>query len=469
MNPLDSRALCLLLALAGCDRSAEPPPAPPPSRAAADAAAAAPKGGASDTPPATPISVMAPGKKRPRLPTPKTPKLGPEGPTTARTTSPAVYLRNLEAQRTGLEARLKRKPDDPAAMSRMAAWHLEKGQLDGDLTHALSAEELLDRAIAKTDTPALRVQRAGVRAHLHRFAEANVDLRAALAKTPDNDRVSRALGWNLHQLGRYAEARPLLDTPHVSARTYSDYGREAVLLFEQGRIEEADRRLRLAYGAYSDVHPVPLAWIDLQRGLLRLRTGRHDAARAFFKAAYDRLPAYFLAAEHLAETEALLGNHARALALYDDVVRATRLPEFMGARAGVLKDMGQAEASARALKATDARWRTLVARHEVAVAGHAVDFWLEDLPRPADAKKWADLNLKARRDAATLVQAARAAAAAKDPARAKELLVEAAAQPRKVDEFYAGMADAWHRLGDAEQAATWLAKARELNPKTPGL
>jgi tetratricopeptide (TPR) repeat protein len=200
-----------------------------------------------------------------------------------------------------------------------------------------------------------------------------------------------------------------------------------------------------------------------------LRTGRHDEARRFFKSAYDRLPQYFLAAEHLAETEALLGNHAAALALYDEVIKATRLPEFIAARAGVLRDMGRAEEAARALQTADKRWRALVAKFGPAVSGHAVDFWLEDLPRPADAMTWADLSLKARRNPGSLVLAARAAAAVKDPTRARKLLAEVEKSPLRVDEFYTGVADAWHRLGEADKAAEWLAKARELNPKAPGL
>ncbi len=131
--------------------------------------------------------------------------------------------------------------------------------------------------------------------------------------------------------------------------------------------------------------------------------------------------------------------------------------------------MGRAEEAARALQIADKRWRALVEKFGPAVSAHAVKFWLVDLPRPADAWKWARRNLKARRDPTSLVLAARAAAAARDPTWARELLAEAEKNPLQVDEFYAGVADAWHRLGEAEKAAAWLAKARELNPKTPGL
>ena len=469
MSSNASVALWSLLVLAGCDRSAGTPPAPTPAKQAnvgTDSAAPAPVRKASNAPPTNPISVRLPGKKASSRPLPA--KLGPKGPSTARTTSPKVYQRNLEAQRKGLEARLKRKPGDPGALARLAAWHQEQAHFDGDLGHALEAEALLTKAIAGGDTPALRKQRARVRAHLHRFDQANADLDAALKKRPKDGEALRAKGWNLHHQGS-AGADALLDTPYAGPPSYSDHGREAVRLFEQGQIEAADQRLRRAHGAYPDVHPIPLAWIDLQRGLLRLRTGRHEEARRFFQVAYDRLPGNFVVAEHLAETEALLGNHARALELYDAVVEATKLPEFIAARAGVLREVGRTEDAAHALQLADRRWRVVLKKYGAALAGHAVGFWLEDVPRPVDAKTWAERSLQARRDPASLAMAARAAAAAKDSARARELLAEAEKHPLRVDEFCADLADAYHQLGDAKRAAAWLAKARELNPKTPGL
>lgn len=466
---MKARLACLLLALAGCNRPSEPSPTTDLSMA--DATARAPDGHAGGDPTSqSPITVRGVGKDAKARPKPKTGRLGPSGPTKARTTSPKIYLRNLEARRRGLDDRLRRKPDETPTLANLAAWHIEKAQLDGDLGHALDAEKLLSKAISIKDSVPLRMQRARVHAHMHRFAEARADLEAAVAAAPTDGSATHALAWTLHQLGDRMAARKLLAVPpHLGPRSYGEYAREATLLFEQGRVEEADQRLRLAAGAYHDVQPIPMAWIDLQRGLLRLRTGRNEDAREFFRAAYARLPQFFVAAEHLAETEALLGNHAAALALYDEVIDNTRLAEFIAARARVLRDMGRAEDAATAIRAADARWRKLVAKFGAAMAAHAVSFWLEDLPRPADAHRWAELNLRGRRDPMSLVLAARARAATKDYEGARALLADAEQATLRVDEFYADMADAWHRLGEAEKAAEYLAKARELNPKTPGI
>ncbi len=457
---MKARSTCLLLVLAGCNRPGQPPLDAQP---ASDAAARA-----NGEPTGTPITVRGVGKGAKARPRVKKAKLGPSGPIEARTTSPKVYLRNLESRRHGLEDRLRRKPNEVATLARLAGWHSEKASLDGDLRHAMEADRLLSKAIAETDSVALRTQRAKARSHLHRFAAARADLEAAVALAPEDPSATHALSWTLYQLGEREAARKLLAAPpHLGQRSYGEHARDGVLLFEQGRVEEADRRLRLAAGAYNDVQPIPMAWIDLQRGLLRLRTGRHEAARKFFRTAYDRLPQFYVAAEHLAETEALLGNHAEALALYDEVIRNTRLPEFMAARAGVLRDMGRAEDAAKAIQAADARWRKLVDAFGAAMATHAVSFWLEDLPRPEDARRWAEVNLKGRRDPSSLVLAARARAASRHSDAARTLLAEAEKSAIETDEFYTGMADAWHRLGETEKASAYLAKARELNPKTP--
>ncbi|MEZ4473793.1 MAG: hypothetical protein R3F60_23985 [bacterium] len=244
---------------------------------------------------------------------------------------------------------------------------------------------------------------------------------------------------------------------------------EAIRAFQAGRIDEADERLRMAAGAYRDVHPVAIAWIDLQRGLLRLRTGRYPEATVFFQSAYERLPQNYVVAEHLAETEGLLGNYPEALRIYDEVVASTGLPEFMAARAGVLEQLGRKADAEQALAEADARWKALLEKYPTALAAHAISFWLEDKPDAALALRWAEANLKVRHDPDSWVLAARARAASGDKAGAHAAIEAARKFPVRIDEFFAGIADAHHRLGETEAALAALAEARAINPKTPDL
>ena len=463
-----SPALMLaILALAACQGEQRAPPQPPAS--AASAAPASAKAAAISTHALTgrtlaANTIDAKGLKSARLaPT----ALGPEGPMTARSTSAGIYLRNFASRKISIDARVAKTPTGSSALSELAAWHMEQQLLDGDPTHADKALAALDTAVAASPKlSVLRLRRAGVLGHLHRFADAQADLEIALKADPTDPSVRRALGKVLENRGRYAEAKPHLAVA-PSRPTYRDLGEQAAKIFKTGDVERADKTLRIAAATYRDVHPIPLAWIDLQRGLLRLRTGRWAEAKTFFEAAYNRLPQYFLVAEHLAEVEAKLGNHARALALYDDVVKQTRLPEFMAARAGVLADMGRAAEAEAALAQADARWDAILKAHGTAYAAHAVGFWLDDRPNPEKARLWADTNLKLRRDADSLLMAARAHAATKDLDGARTLLEEALPNGPDVDEFHADVAAVYRALGEPAKAAAALARAKALNPKTP--
>lgn len=463
--------LCLTACQAGQPETAPPSPtaanasqAPKPAATASASAKPALKAAKKRTLLANTIDAQ--GVKGARL---AAKALGPEGPQTARSTSPQIYLRNLAGRKVAIKQRLKKTPDGHQALAQLAAWHMEQQLIDGSPQHAEAALAALDKAIAAHPKQlSLRTQRAGLYTHLHQFAKAKADLEQVLAADPNAPGPRRALGKVLYNLGQIDAARPYQNTP-PNRPTYRDLGDEAVRQFLDGKIDAADKTLRIAAATYRDVHPVAMAWIDLQRGLLRLRTGRWPAAKRFFESAWQRLPQYYVVAEHLAEVEAKLGNHARALELYDAVVQSTQLPEFMAARAGVLADMGQRDKAAQALRDAEARWDALLAAHGSAYAAHAVDFWLSDRPNPKKARRWAEANLKLRRDPGALVLAARARVADGDKAGARALLLEALPHGPNVDEFHADVAAVWHGLGEAEKATAALERARALNPKTPAL
>lgn len=458
-----------VLSLAACQ--ADPPSASPASTAPASAASASKGMSPSTAAPAEgrvlPANTIdAKGLKAARL-APRA--LGPKGPMTVRSTSAAIYLRNLDGRKVAIDAQVKKTPTGPQALMNLAAWHMEKQLLDGDPTHAEAALEALDKGVAAHPANRkLRQRRAGVLSHVHRFADARVDLETALKADPTDPALRRQLGKVLENLGKHAEAAPHLAVA-PSRPSYADVGDQALRHFKAGDFAKADRTLRLAAATYRDVHPIPLAWIDFQRGLIRLRTGKWAEAKRFFEVAYARLPQYYVVTEHLAEVEAKLGNHARALELYDAVVAGTKLPEFMAARAGVLADLGKAAEAKAALDAAEARWEAILTAHGPAYAAHAVGFWLEDRPNPAQARRWADANLKLRRDPESLVVAARAHAAAGAQASARALLEEALPNGPNLDEFHADVAEVLTALGDTEGAARAAARAKALNPKYPNL
>ncbi|MCB9547638.1 MAG: tetratricopeptide repeat protein [Myxococcales bacterium] len=458
-------ALLAAALLAACGQPASTPDAASPSSGGSPASA--PASAPASTADLANAVISFKGKAAPRQPDAAV-RPGPEGPQTVRSTAARIYLDNLASRGKALVERHAQKPDDVATRISLATWHQEQSALDGDLDHAIQAIALLDGALKlhPGDAKLLRL-RAGRYAYLHRFAEARADLDAVLAKNPDDAGARRALGSVLRNQGDWEAAAPYQATPAGRTKGFQEYADEAIRAFQAGRVDEADGLLRLAAGAYRDVHPGAIGWIDLQRGLLRLRTGRYPEAKVFFQSAYDRLPQSFVVAEHLAEVEGLLGNYADSLRIYDEVVASTGLPEFMAARAGALEALGRKADAEAALTAADARWKALLEKYPTALAAHAISFWLEDKPDAALALRWAEANLKVRRDPDSWVLAARARAAAGDKDGAHAAIEAARKYPIRVDEFFAGIADAHHRLGEAEAAAAALAEARALNPKTP--
>ena len=101
---------------------------------------------------------------------------------------------------------------------------------------------------------------------------------------------------------------------------------EAYLLGLRGDAAGSEALYRRAQDAYADSSPVGLAWLYVQQGAALLEAGDPARARPFFEAARQRLPAYTLATEHLAETEALLGNDDRAGDLYREAIAASDDP-----------------------------------------------------------------------------------------------------------------------------------------------
>ncbi len=441
---MDTRRLIALLGLTAtvaCNR--EPSPAAP---APAVASAAVP---ASEAP----------------VPPAAGPKLGPEGPGKVRSTSPAIYKRNQEALEASLRERIRTPQATPGHFARLAALEMEKAQLDGDLAHADAALALLDEAEKKfPGDEAVGARRAAIQAHLHRFGEAIAYWKQRLAAKPDDARIQNTLGDLYWNTGRYLDGARLLALPLPEPLSHEDWAQRAHIAFVTGDPDNADQLLRRAYAAYDDVHPMVLAWIDFLRGHVRLRTGRWAEARAFFAAATDRLPDYIVAAEHLAETELLLGNVDAALKLYDDIVKRTRLPEFIAARGEALRAKGDAPGAEAALLEADREWKARLAKHPHAWAAHAIGFWLDDKPDPAEAAKWAKLNLEVRRDAMSLLQAARALAPT-DPAQARLLVGEAARSPLRYDEYFEALGHAHAALGEPDKARQAFARAAKYNPR----
>ncbi|MCX7041804.1 MAG: hypothetical protein NT117_03780 [Gammaproteobacteria bacterium] len=342
----------------------------------------------------------------------------PATPEEIRTTSGDIYLGNLDARIDALAIANGRTPRvDLQASQAGALYH--RYRIRGTLADAEAALALLDAALTQAPGNAeARALRATVLAGFHRFTAASADLDAVAALQPAK---ANALADARREIslatGRYDQLREEFSNSANPDGPFYELAFRGNLLLQRGDLAGASAQFRRAQALFTDSSPMPLAWLHVQQGIALLRHGRHAEAAVFFKAAHDRLPGFTLATEHLAETQARLGNHALARELYEKVIADTGSPEFIAALARVERDAGNAALSAELYQRAQAGWSRLVAKYPAAFAQHAIGFYL-DRGDSARALELARQNIILRQDVGSYILLALAADAAGSHAEA---------------------------------------------------
>jgi tetratricopeptide (TPR) repeat protein len=257
--------------------------------------------------------------------------------------------------------------------------------------------EALDRAGALTEsrsaTAADLLRRARVRSAMHRFAEALQDLDAAERSGASRDQSSGVRASILVATGHAQEAIPQLERELQRKPGYGSRSALAVAYAATGRYDEADRLYAAALADLDTTSPFPYAWIYFARGLMWTEQAG-DAVRgeAMYARALTYLPQFAQANVHLAEIEARRGDLAPAITRLERVVTATQEPEpealsLLGelhVRTGET-DRGECE-----ILLARQRYDALLARHPLAFADHAAEFYLGP---GADVRRAWDLAL----------------------------------------------------------------------------
>lgn len=330
----------------------------------------------------------------------------PAGVQSIATTPGEVYLGNLNGQIHVLERKTARLDGTGAKMiaqGRLAVLLYHRFRVEGRLADAERARRLMHEVVsADGSNPSDRLIYARILLGFHDFDGALEQVeaaRAAGAVSGDADAVSEAV----HR------AMKLPEEPgsHPDSDGYITAVQRAAVEIEHGRLSRATDLLRRAQELYRDTSPFPLAWIHVQQGVALLRAGDHEGARTFFAAAHERMPEYYVATEHLAETEGLLGNAERAARLYRDVTAQNDQPLFWHGLAGAEAALGNEAAAADAARRAKAGYEALLARHPVMYADHAIGFYIE-IGQPERALELAQLNYRYRKDVAARLALAEA-------------------------------------------------------------
>lgn len=327
------------------------------------------------------------------------------------TTSASIYLGNLDARIEVLDAQLQRG-DDAGVRGNLAAALLLRFRIIGRVADGERALEFAALAAsAAPELPDLHLVHAAALSAFHRFAEAEHALALAEAAGASADGLARLRRDLWMAQGRYDQLQDDFANSDQPVADFYELAHRADLRLMQGDLPGASRWYRTAQDFYQDVDPLPLAWLYSQQGIALLRHGQYAQAKPFFEAAYQRLPDYYLASEHLAECEFRLGNLERARELYRAVIAQTENPEFVAALAELEEHAGRPGIAAAARKDAEDGYRALLARQPAAYAQHAAEFLLA-IGKADEALALARQNLALRQDIGSLILMASAAAAA---------------------------------------------------------
>lgn len=381
------------------------------------------------------------------------------------TTNGAIFMGNLGGTVTAAEGSFERNPDSPSSALMLAGALMSRGKVLGVLDDLARAAEICKKALTKDEKNAkLHSMRADALAALHQFAEAKKHATRAHELEPSADTRAQLadIAWNL---GDYTTAIGEIRKLAKESPGFSTIVRQAQLDFDLGDVKAAEEGFARAETQIKDPSPVPVAWLNVQRGLLHLHTGRFEQAERFYVEAVERLPDYPMAVEHLAEIEGLLGKREQAMKRYGRVIHLTDDPEFIGALAGVLEEQGRKDEAKKLRDRAEKRYDELLKKHPAAMYWHAADFFLSDAEKPKKALELLQKNLKIRPNAGSLAFLAAAELENGKVDDAEKHITEALATPVKKAEHYWTAARIALKKGDAAKAKEHEKAALALNPK----
>ena len=273
-------------------------------------------------------------------------------------------------------------------------------------SHFLGKTSSLDRAYeigSKSQDPLLR---AKALAAVHRFSEALALLEGVEGGEEQRASILAALG------------RPEVPT---KATGYAELTAQASALAAVGRFEEAEHAYLEAIRDLRSTSPFPFAWVHFFRGVMwSERAGDRNRGALCYAKALEHLPQYVVANVHLAEIEAERGDVKAA------IDRLKKIAEAEDPEPTAL--LGELERDEAKIEQAKQRYEALLAKHPLAYADHAAEFYATR--NVGRAWELAKINLDNRETERSLAIAIHAARAAGKTAEACELVKRANAKKR---------------------------------------
>ncbi|MEO8621383.1 MAG: tetratricopeptide repeat protein [bacterium] len=296
--------------------------------------------------------------------------------------------------------------------------------------------DALDRAStiaeARFETAADLMRRARARSAVHRFADALRDVNAAERAGAPGDECESLRASILVATGHASDVVPQLEAAVARHAGFASRSALAGAYGAIGRLEDADASYVAALGNLDTTLPFPFAWIYFARGMMWTEQGR-DSTRgaALYAQALSHLPEFATANIHLAEIEVGRGELDSAMKRLERVVASSNEPEAR-ALLGVLHvRTGDPARGWQEVSLARQRFEALLARHPLAFADHAAEFYIGPGADAERAWTFAQQNLANRETPRALALAIKAARAAGREADARALVARAAADSNR--------------------------------------
>lgn len=407
------------------------------------------------------------GARRPPLAAPNKPLDRPRTRLELRTTEYKLFLANLEGQLEQSRRLHERSPESPQALQLYAGHLLSFSKMMGDLKGIDQAARLASQGLkAEPEHLKLRLLRAQAHFALHRWEAARRDLEVVRRQQPQHPALASMEAEFVWNSGDVEGAQSMIEARAEAEPSWESLARLGGLKMALGDVEGADAAFARAETLYKDTAPVPVAWLYVQRGLLRLHSGRFPEAKVFYQAAVERAEGYPMAVEHLAEIEHLLGQPEEAIRLYQEVIQATDNPEFHNALAGVYQELGRQDEARASRDRARARNLALIQDFPEAMAGHGADFFLEEGEDHALALKLLKLNARDRPNPDAFQALAEAWLAQGDKKQARAAIDKALRSPvRRAEIFWTAARVAKAEGADPKEVEALRQQALALNPK----
>lgn len=372
----------------------------------------------------------------------------------------ALELRRIDEELS----KLRDAGKDGEKMTRFAYRLYQRGSLTGDFAELERAGAAIDAAIECVGNPAdLYFLKANLDFKFHRLADVKRDLEMNAGFRTSIQ--ARALKADLDfQEGRYDAAREEYDAVIRDDRTWDNLARLGYFKFKMGDRDGAEQLYAEAVDELTAKEMRHYSWMELQRGVLDLTSGRYDDAEAHYRRAETAYSGHWLVAEHLAELLGAQGRFDEAAVLYREVVARVPRPELQQALGELYTLMGESEQAEACHELALSAYLDSAQHGDVHYYHHLVDFFADVREDGAEAMKWARKDLELRDNFSTQAALAWALYRNGQFAEARDLMNRALASGAADAHLFHQAGMIYAAAGSDDDANRYVHAAAEINP-----